>query len=68
MAELHVEPKKQNSSIWMWILVALVILGVVAYFLLRDNKAGENNNVNGNSTSYIQGYYTKGLNENTWAA
>lgn len=68
MAELHVEPKKHNSSIWIWILVSLAILAIVAYFLLRDNTAGDDNTVNRNSTSYIQGHYTGELNDNSLAA
>ena len=56
MAELHVEPKKHTSSPWIWILVSLAIIAIVAFLLLRDNRAGENNTINQNSTSYIQGY------------
>jgi hypothetical protein len=62
MAELHVEPKKHTSSTWIWILVSLAIIAIVAFLLLRDNRAGENNTINQNSTSYIQGY-AEGLSD-----
>ena len=63
MAELHVEPKKHTSSTWIWILVSLAIIAIVAYLLLRNNKAGENNTVNRNTTSFIQWNYAEGLND-----
>lgn len=53
MAELHVEPKKHNSSTWLWILVSLAIVAIIAYFLLRDNKMVETSKANPNATSYI---------------
>lgn len=60
MAELHVEPKKQSSPAWIWILVSLAIVALVAYFLLRDNKTMDNNR-NENPTSYIQHEKINGL-------
>ncbi len=56
MAELHVEPKKQNSPTWIWILVSLAIVAIIAYFLLRDNTSTNDNDVNERPTSYLQGY------------
>jgi bacteriorhodopsin len=61
MAELHVEPKKHNSSTWIWILVSLAVVAIIAYFLLRDNKAGDNN-MNRNTTSFIQGFNAQAYN------
>jgi hypothetical protein len=61
MAELHVEPKKHSSSTWIWILVSLAIVAIVAYFLLRDNKATDNDQ-NRNTTSYIQQDFVNHLN------
>jgi hypothetical protein len=63
MAELHVEPKKHNSSTWIWILVSLAIIAIVAYLLLRNNKTGENNTVNRNTTSFIQSNYADRSND-----
>lgn len=63
MAEVHVEPKKQTSSTWIWILVSLAIVAIVAYFLLRDNEAGENN-MDGNTTSYIQWHSAQSFDNN----
>ena len=53
MAELHVEPKKHNSATWIWILVSLAVVAIIAYFLLRDNEAVDND-MNRNTTSFIQ--------------
>ena len=42
MAEIHVQPKKNTSSTWLWILVSLVIIAAVAvYILMRDNAVNE---------------------------
>lgn len=56
MADIHVETKKHNSTpVWVWILVALAILGLVAYFLTRDNDIDDEKvGVENNTTSYIQ--------------
>ena len=34
MAEIKVEPKR--STVWIWIVVALVVLGVVAWFVFAN--------------------------------
>ena len=41
MAEIHVEPRKKStgSNTWIWILVALIIIAVVAY-LVYQNQTG----------------------------
>jgi hypothetical protein len=57
MAEIHVEPKKhQSTPAWVWILITLVILGLVAYFLTRNNTTASDNNTGNksNTTSYVQ--------------
>jgi lipid-A-disaccharide synthase-like uncharacterized protein len=42
MAEIHVQPKKQNASpAWIWILVVLALVVAVAYFLMRGNTVNE---------------------------
>ena len=61
MAELHVEPKKHGSPAWIWILISLAIVAIIAYFLLRDNKAMDNNQ-NPNTTSYIHQDFVDNLN------
>ena len=66
MAEVHVEPKKHNSPTWVWILVGIAIIAIVAYFLLRNNKTHDTT-VDRNTTSYIQGYYA-GFNNQAEAA
>ena len=56
MAEIHVEPKKQSSPAWLWILVSLIIVAAVAYFLTRNNTSEENTTTDTTPTSYIQDY------------
>ena len=56
MAEIHVEPKKQSSPAWLWILVSLIIVAGVAYFLTRNNTSEENTTIDTTPTSYIQDY------------
>ncbi|HZF63430.1 MAG TPA: hypothetical protein VEZ55_03045 [Chitinophagaceae bacterium] len=55
MAEIHVEPKKHSSGAsWIWILLGLIIIGVIAYFVLNNNRTNENEEVQKtNTTSYI---------------
>ena len=55
MAEIHVEPKKQQATpTWVWIVVALVIIGLVAYFLTRNNNTVNDKTGNRNTTSFVQ--------------
>ena len=60
MADIHVETKKHNTTpAWIWILVTLAIVGLAAYFLMRNNAATTNENSgvnNSNATSYVQPY------------
>ena len=51
MAEIHVEPKKQATPAWVWILVGLIIIAAVAFFITRNNKTNETDAVH--PTSYI---------------
>ena len=57
MAEIHVESKKhQSTPAWIWILVTLAIIGLVAYFLTRNNTTTNDQNTGtntNNSSSYI---------------
>jgi hypothetical protein len=57
MAEIHVESKKnQSTPAWIWILVSLAIIGLVAYFLTRDSATTNDQNTGtntNNSSSYI---------------
>lgn len=59
MAEIHVQTKKNqgsSSTIWIWILVALVVIAAVVYFLMKNNNG--NNQVapanQTNSSSFIK--------------
>ena len=56
MAEIHVETKKNtaSSSMWIWIVLALVIVGAVIYYLMTRNKAGENTAPPANTTGAIE--------------
>jgi flagellar basal body-associated protein FliL len=43
MAEIHVEPKKQSSSSWIWIVVVVLLAAALIYYFMTRNKAAENN-------------------------
>jgi hypothetical protein len=47
MAEIHVEPKKKAATpLWLWIVLALIVLGAIAYFMLRNKKTDTINQPN----------------------
>ena len=52
MAEIHVEPKKQTTPAWVWILIGLVIIAAVVYFITKNNKTNET--AAAHPTSYIK--------------
>ena len=57
MAEIHVESKKQSTPAWIWILITLAIIGLVAYFLTRNNATTNDQDTGtstNKSTSYVQ--------------
>jgi hypothetical protein len=55
MAEIHVQAKKKTMPAWVWIVAAVLILGVIAFALLRSKKTDENNTTNkSNPTSFVQ--------------
>jgi len=55
MAEIHVQAKKKTMPVWVWIVAAVLILGVIAYVLLRNKKTDETNTTNKpNPTSLVQ--------------
>lgn len=44
MAEIHVQTKKQSSSPgWIWIVVALLLIGALVYYLMNRNNQTQNN-------------------------
>jgi cytochrome c-type biogenesis protein CcmH/NrfF len=54
MAEIRVEPKKRATPVWIWVVLALVLVGVIAYFLIRNKRSEESNTTNKPApTSYI---------------
>jgi len=56
MADIHVETKKQNTiPAWIWILITLAVVALLAFFLTRDNSTTDQNKGvnNSNATSYI---------------
>jgi flagellar basal body-associated protein FliL len=53
MADIHVEPKKQTSNSWIWIVLALVIAAAVIYFLMNRNKNTEDNREPANTTGFL---------------
>jgi len=46
MAEIHVQAKKKTTPAWIWIVVAVVILAVIAFFIFRNKKGEQSNTVN----------------------
>jgi hypothetical protein len=56
MAELHVQTKKNtaSSSLWIWIVLALIIVGAVIYYLMTRNKGTENTAPPANTTGAIE--------------
>lgn len=56
MAEIHVEPKKNSTPVWIWIVLALLVIGALAYFLTRNNNNTDQDNGAGtqtNTTSFL---------------
>jgi len=54
MAGIHVQAKKKTTPAWVWILIAVVVLGVIGYILLRNKKADEGSaGHKTNTTSYV---------------
>jgi hypothetical protein len=55
MAEIHVQPKKKTTPVWVWLLIALLVLGVIAFILLRNRKTDQTNTVNSPArTSFVE--------------
>lgn len=56
MAEIHVEPKKNNTNTnWVWIIIVLLIAAALIYYFVSNNKTNGNNEANPtNTTSYRQ--------------
>jgi len=54
MAEIHVEPKKKATPVWIWIILGVVVLAAIIYFAVRNKRTDNGNAVNKpNQTSYI---------------
>lgn len=54
MAEIHVQTKKRGAPLWIWIVLILLILGVLAYVMvLRSNKTDQRNTNQPNPSSFI---------------
>lgn len=55
MAEIHVQTKKgSGNSMWLWIVLAIVIIGAVVYYLMNRNKQATTATPPANTTSAIQ--------------
>lgn len=56
MAEIHVEPKKNNTNTnWIWIIIVLLIAAALIYYFVSKNRTNRNNEANPvNTTSYWQ--------------
>lgn len=40
MAEIHVEQKRGSSMKWLWVLVLLIVLALVAWWLWQSGMLG----------------------------
>ena len=55
MAEIHVQAKKKAIPMWVWIVAAVLILGLIAFALLRSKRTGETNTTSKSApTSFVQ--------------
>jgi hypothetical protein len=55
MAEIHVEAKKKTNPVWLWIVLAVVIVAAIVYFVVRNKRVDNGSAANKpNQTSYIQ--------------
>lgn len=55
MAEIHVQTKKKTMPVWVWIVAAVLILGVIAYAVWRNKRTDETNTMSKpNPTSFVQ--------------
>jgi len=56
MAEIHVRAKKTSSSSWLWILISVIVIAVVAFLLWNNRDKLQNNDTTSKQspTSYIQ--------------
>ncbi len=43
MAEIHVEAKKKTTPSWIWVIIVVVVLGIVAYIILHNRKTNQSN-------------------------
>jgi bacteriorhodopsin len=53
MAEIHVQAKKKITPAWIWIVVAVIILAVIAFFLFRSKKGEQGNTINKSGTTSL---------------
>lgn len=55
MAEIRVETKKGSGNLaWLWVVLALVIVGAVIYYLMNRNKPAGTTTPPANTTGAIQ--------------
>jgi len=55
MAEIHVRAKKTSSSSWLWILISIVVIAVVAFLLWNNRDKLQTNETSKQSpTTFIQ--------------
>jgi hypothetical protein len=45
MAEIHVQTKKHSNLTWLWIVLALLIIGALVYYLMTRNNQQQTNPV-----------------------
>ena len=53
MAEIHVQAKKRSSAAWLWILISIIVIAVIAFLLIWNNRDTATN-ATPRQTSYVQ--------------
>lgn len=53
MAEIHVEPKKQSSNSWIWIVVILLLAAAAIYYFMTRDKTDDRTTTPANTTGAI---------------
>ena len=54
MAEINVQTKKNQTNMsWVWILLALLVIGAVVYYLATRDKTDDNRPADTNKTSWM---------------
>jgi hypothetical protein len=69
MAEIHVQTKKNTgNSTWIWVVLAIIVIGAVVYYLMNRNKAATTTTPPANSTSAVRYFAGRQADDKIWHA